>query len=158
MMGRRWFVLICLGLLGLAGCAAQPGPQNNALGSAPPLPPGMARIWMLRQVDIAHQNFSAADPAVFIDNVDLGHIAVGTVFYHDVTPGTYRLRVQPYGEPTHNVDTVQLSGGMTAFLQVLEVPNWEQGSPAAGASFGVLTMAPQDAEATIPTLTFTGPR
>jgi hypothetical protein len=158
MRRSRIILLICLGFLGFAGCVPQPGPQNNALSSAPPLPPGTARIWMLRQVDIAHQNFSAADPAVFIDNVDLGHIGLGTVFYHDVAPGTYHLRVQPYGEPTHHVDTVQLSPGMTAFLQVLEVPNWEQGSPAAGASFGVLTMAPQDAEATIPTLKFTGPR
>jgi hypothetical protein len=158
MRRSRITVLIWLGWLWLAGCAAQPAPQNNALSSAPPLPPGMARMWMLRQVDIAHQNFSAADPAVFIDNIDLGHIAQGTVFYHDVAPGTYRLRVQPYGEPTHHVDTVQVSGGMTAFLQVLEVANWEQGSSASGASFGVLTMAPQDAEATIPTLNFTGPR
>ena len=158
MRRSRIIVLIFLGWLGLAGCIPQPGPQNNALSSAPPLPPGMARIWMLRQTNIAYQNFSAADPAVFIDNLDLGHVARGTVFYHDVPPGTYRLRVQPYGIPTHLVDTVQLSGGMTAFLQVQEVPNWEQGSTASGTSFAVLTMVPQDAEAAIPTLTFTGPR
>jgi hypothetical protein len=153
-------ILICCGLLTLTGCAAQPptlfkpGAQNNALSSVPPVPSGMARIWVLRPVE----NFSAADPAVFIDNVDLGHIAQGTVFYHELAPGTYRLRVQPYGEPTHLVDTVQLSPGVTAFLQVLTVPNWEQGSTVPGASFSVLTMAPQDAETTIPTLTFTGRR
>ena len=157
-MRSRLMALICFGLLGLAGCAPQPGPQNNALSSVPPVPPGGARIWMLRQLDVAHENFSASDPAVFIDNVDLGHIAAGTVFYHDVPPGTYRLRVQPYGTPTHLVDTVQLSRDMTAFLQVQEVPNWEQGSTAAGASFAVLTMVPQDAEAAIPTLKFVGRR
>jgi hypothetical protein len=118
----------------------------------------MARIWILRQVDIAAENFSATDPAVFINNMDLGHIARGTVFYHDVAPGTYRLRVQPYGTPTHQGDTVQLGADTTAFLQVQAIPNWEAGSTAGGASFHVLTMVPQDAEATIPTLNFVGQR
>ena len=157
-MRRRLIIAIWLGFIALSGCISQPGPQNNALSSVPPVPPDMARIWMLRQIDIAYQNFSTADPAVFINEFDLGHIARGTVFYHDVPPGTYRLRVQPYGTPTHLVDTVQLSAGMTAFLQVQPVPNWEQGSTAGGISFAVLTMVPQDAETAIPTLQFTGRR
>ena len=57
----------------------------------------------------------------------------GTVFYHDLLPGTYRFRVQPYGTPTHLVDTGQLGPGVTAFLQVQAVTNWEQGSTAGGA-------------------------
>lgn len=158
MIRRRMLALMCFGLIGLAGCIPQPGPQNNALSSAPPLPTGMARIWMLRQINIAAENFSASDPAVFINDVDLGHIARGTVFYHDLPPGTYRLRVQPYGTPTHQGDTVQLGGGTTAFLQVQAIPNWEAGSTAGGASFHVLTMVPQDAEAAIPTLKFIGQR
>lgn len=151
---RRLPALIYCGLLGLAACGSQ---QNNALSSVSPLPSGMARVWILRQTDVAYQNY-AADPAVFINDVDLGHIARGTVFYHDVQPGTYSLRVQPYGEPTHVTDTVQLGSGKTAFLQVQGVANWEQGSAAGGSSFAVLTMVPQDAEAAIPTLTFVGQR
>jgi hypothetical protein len=158
MIRRRMLALMCFGLLGFAGCTLQPGPQNNALSSVPPLPPGMARIWILRQIDIAYANFSAADPAVFINDVDLGHIVHGTVFYHDVPPGTYRLRAQPYGTPAHLSDTVQLGAGITAFLQVQAIPNWEAGSTAGGASFDVLTMVPQDAEAAIPTLKFVGQR
>ena len=158
MIRRLMLALTCFGLLGLAGCVAQPGPQNNALGSVPPLPPGMARIWILRQTNIAYQNFAAADPAVFVNDVDLGHIEQGTVFYHDVSPGTYRLRAQPYGTPAHLSDTVQLGAGVTAFLQVQAIPNWEAGSTAGGASFDVLTMVPQDAEAAIPTLKFVGQR
>ncbi len=96
--------------------------------------------------------------AVFVNDVDLGHIEQGTVFYHDVSPGTYRLRAQPYGTPAHLSDTVQLGAGVTAFLQVQAIPNWEAGSTAGGASFDVLTMVPQDAEAAIPTLKFVGQR
>jgi hypothetical protein len=157
-MRSRLILLICFGLFGLVGCAAQPAPHDNPLTAAPPLAPGMARIWMLRQINIAHENFAAADPAVFINNVDLGHVAEGTVFYHDVPPGTYRLRAQPYGTPAHLGDTVELGSGVTAFLQVQEIPNWEAGSSVGGASFDMLTMVPQDAEAAIPTLNFIGRR
>lgn len=156
-MHSRLIVLICFGLVGLVDCAAQPT-HTNPLASVPPLSPGMARIWILRQTPIAYENFATADPAVFINNLDLGHVANNTVFYHDVPPGTYRLRVQPYGTPTHLTDTVQLGPGVTTFLQVQAIPDWEAGSTAAGASFNVLTMVPQDAEAAIPTLAFVGRR
>lgn len=157
MMRSRLLALICFGLLGLGGCAAQPTP-NAALNSVPALQPNMARVWILRQRNVEAQNAAAADPAVFINDVDLGHMEQGTVFYRDVPPGTYRLRVQAYGTPAHLSDTVQLGPGVTAFLQVQAIPNWEAGSTAGGASFDVLTMAPQDAEVAIPTLKFVGQR
>jgi hypothetical protein len=162
---RKYWHLAPLGLalLMLAGCAAQPtgpaaqGSGTTSLAAVPALQPDMGRVWILRQRDV-ETTFEAADPAVFIDNVDLGHIAQGTVFYRDIPPGTYRFRVQPYGTPTHVVDTVQFGPGVTGFLQVQEVPNWEQGSTYSGRSFTVLTMVPQDAEVAIPTLTFLGRR
>lgn len=160
--------LFAILLLALGGCAAPPqsalppagtaSPAVRSAAQAPPLPPGMARVWILRQRNVEYQNFATADPAVFADNIDLGHIAEGTVFYHDLPPGTHRFRVQPYGTPTHLVDTVLLGPGVTAFLQVLAVPNWEVGSTYSGISFQVLTMVPQDAEAAIPTLSFLGRR
>ena len=100
----------CLGLLTLAGCAAQPT-GTASLASAPALQPGMARLWLLRQPDAPGGNVAAADPMVYANGVPLARSAQGTVFFHDFQPGTYRLTVQPYGTPANLVDTVQLAPG-----------------------------------------------
>jgi len=52
----------------------------------------------------------------------------GTAFFHDFSPGTYKLTVQAFGTPAGQGDTVQLSAGMQSYVQVQAVPNWEQGS------------------------------
>jgi len=146
-----------LGLLGLAGCAAQPG------GTAAPAPvaalqPGMARVWVLRQPSSPGGNIAAADPMVFVNSAPLAQSAQGTAFFHDFQPGTYRFTVQPYGTPTNYVDTLQLAPGTEAYVQVEGVPNWEVGSTSGGVSFVVASMSPQEAQAYLPTMTNLGQR
>jgi hypothetical protein len=153
-MAARW---LCLGLFILAGCAAQPA-SNAALNSVPALQPSMARVWILRQRNVEAQNAAAADPIVYVNRASLGQIVQGTVFYHDVPPGTYRFTVQAYGTPAHLSDPVQLGPGVAGFLQVQAIPNWEAGSTVGGASFDVMTMVPYDARVAIPTLDFVGQR
>ncbi len=146
-----------LGLLLLAGCAAQPtGTASQAPVSA--LQPGMARVWVLRQPSSPGGNVAAADPMVYANGAPLAKSAQGTVFFHDFPPGTYRLTVQPFGTPANLVDTLQLAAGTQAYVQVQAVPNWELGSNAGGGSFAVLTMAPQEAQAYLPTMTNLGQR
>ena len=154
LMAARWF---CLGLLVLAGCAAQPaGTASQA--SVPALQPSMARVWVLRQPSAPGGNVAAADPMVFANGAPLAQSAQGTVFFHDFQPGTYRFTVQAYGTPANLVDTLQLVPGTQAYVQVQAVPNWEMGSTAGGASFAVLTMSPQEAQAYLPTMTNLGQR
>jgi hypothetical protein len=144
-----------------AGAPAAAAPQAipGLPANAPAIPPGMARIWMLYQVHVEQPIGSAASPVVNVDGTALGPIAQGTYWYHDLPPGTHLFSVTPYGIPTHRrKDTVALAAGQTAFLQVQDVPNWELGSTISGNEFAVLTMVPQDAEATLPTLRFLGPR
>jgi hypothetical protein len=145
----------CLGLLMLAGCAAQSaGPASQPI---PALQAGMARVWVLRQPSAPGGNVAGADPMVFVNGQPLAQSAQGTVFSHDFQPGTYRFTVQPYGTPANLVDTLQLAPGMEAYVQVQAVPNWELGS-AGGASFAVLTMSSAEAQSYLPTMTNLGQR
>ncbi len=57
------------------------------------------------------------------------------------------LRLQPYGTPTNYIDTLQLTPGTEAYVQVEPVPDWEVGSTNGGGSFIVATMLPQEAQA-----------
>jgi hypothetical protein len=66
--------------------------------------------------------------------------------------------VQAFGTPANLVDTLQLAPGTEAYVQVQAVPNWEAGSTAGGASFAVLTMSPQEAQAYLPTMSNLGQR
>ena len=147
----------CLGLLLLAGCAAQ---ATRTASQAPvPVPqPDMARVWVLRQPSAPGGNVAAADPMVYANGAPLAQSAQGTVFFHDFQPGTYRFTVQPYGTPANLVDTLQLAPGTQTYVQVQAVPNWEMGSTAGGASFAVLTMSPAEAQPYLQMMTNLGQR
>ena len=152
LMATRW---VCLGLV-LAGCAAQPT-QTASLAPIPALQPSMARVWVLRQPSSPIGNVAASDPMVYANGAPLAQSAQGTVFFHDFSPGTYRFTVQPYGTPTHYVDTLQLSPGTEAYVQVEPVPNWEVGS-AGGGSFVGANMSAQDAQSYMPLMKNLGQR
>jgi hypothetical protein len=156
---RRYRLLapMWLGLLMLAGCAAQPiGTASQA--PVPALQPSMARVWVLRQGNAPGGNVAAADPMVYANGAALAQSKQGTVFFHDFQPGTYRFTVQAFGTPANLVDMVQLAPGAQAYVQVQAVPNWQLGSTAGGASFAVLTMSPEEAKPYIQTMTYLGQR
>ena len=69
---HRWAaVLVGLCLLGGSGCAPQ-STGTVAQANVPPLPPGQARVWVLRQANPQGGNVNAADPAVFVNDASLG--------------------------------------------------------------------------------------
>ena len=159
MKARRlsWAGLGALGLLALAGCTAQPRVATSQ-AQLPPVEPGMARVWFFRQSDPTGGNVYAADPIVYANGAPVGEIRQGTAFFHNFSPGKYRFTVQPFGTPANLVDTLQLAPGTQAYVQVQAVPNWEMGSTAGGASFAVLTMSPQEAQAYMPLMKDLGQR
>jgi hypothetical protein len=152
----RFLAPMCLGLLVIAGCAAQQA-QTSWQTSIPALQPDMARLWVLRMPSQAGF-ITGADPVMFANGTPVAQSTVNTVYYHDFPPGTYRLTVQAYGTPANLVDTLQLAPGTESYVQIQAIPNWEAGSTAGGASFAVLTMAPAEAKSNFEAMKFLGQR
>jgi hypothetical protein len=150
-------MLAGLCLIALAGCATQSS-GTVAQASVPPLQPGQARVWILRQANPPAGNVDAADPMVFANGAPLGQSKEGTAFFHDFPPGSYRFAVQPYGTPTGQTVAMQLAPGMQSYLQVQAAPNWQIGSSVGGGSFTLLVMTPEIAQQYLPTLAYQGQR
>jgi hypothetical protein len=150
-------VLLVLGLSAFANLAPQalvPAAQAQNLVPAS----GTARVWFLRTEDSANGNVFAAAPIIYANGTPVGNIPVGTEFYRDFSPGTYRFTVQSYGLPTGQADTVSLAPGTQTYLQIQWAASWQYGYPQAGYSFApntfvIGTMSPQLAQAYLPTLT-----
>jgi hypothetical protein len=121
--------------------------------------PGMARVWFLRPAGSLNGNVWAAAPMIYSNGAPIGDIPAGSEFYRDFRPGTYSFTVQPYGLPTGQADTVQLTPGTQTYLEIQWLASWEEGNPEAGwgfapNTFGILTMSPQLAQAYLPSLTY----
>src|SRR5205823_11987363 len=153
----RWVRLGPLLLLALAGCTPQ-GNVATPQAQIPPVEPGMARVWFFRQMDPVSGNVEAARPIIYANGAPVGQIEQGTIFFHNFPPGKYRFTVQPFGTPTREHDTLQLTPGTQAYVQVQWEPNWEANRTGAGSSFTILTSSPEVAQQYLPTLTNLGQR
>lgn len=157
-------LLLALGVFVLADCAPQPT-LTSAQAQIPPVSSGMARVWFLRGWDSpSGQNFVfAATPVVYANGAPVGDLPVGTSFFRDFAPGTYKFTVEPYGLPTPQGTTLQLGAGTQTYVQAQWVASWEFGYPEVDFSFApntfaVFPMSQQVAQAYLPTLTYLGQR
>jgi hypothetical protein len=150
-------ISLSLGLLQLAGCAPTPSAATSQ-AQIPPVAAGTARVWFFRQSDPPGGNVFAADPMITANDAPLSQIKQGTAFFHDFPPGRYKFKVQAFGTPTGERDTIQLAPGTQTYLQVEWVPNWQTGSTVGGSSFVIQPASPEIAQQYIPTLTNLGQR
>ena len=153
----KWAGLGALGLLALAGCAAQPRVATSQ-AQVPPVEPGMARVWFFRQTDPVSGNVEAGSPIIYANGAPVGQIEQGTAFFHNFPPGKYRFTVQPFGTPTREHDTLQLEPGTQTYVQVQWEANWQANRTGGGSSFTVLTSSSELAQQYLPTLTNLGQR
>ena len=166
-MGRYGLVVplfLALGIVALSDCVPQ-ATVTSSQAQIPPIAPGSARVWFLRGWDApSGQGYVyGAAPIVFANGAPVGNLPVGSGFFRDFSPGTYRFTVQPYGLPTPQATTVQLAAGTQTYLQAQWIASWQAGYPEADFSFApntfaILTMSPQVAEAYLPTLAYLGQR
>lgn len=155
--------MLGLCLLALAACAPQSS-GTIAQAQLAPAAPGMARVWFLRaSLSPQFGAVQAFSPMIYANGAPVAAITAGTGFYRDFAPGTYRFTVQPFGLPTPQATNLTLVAGTQAYLQVDWVASWTQGYPPASwnfhpNTFAILEMAPQLAQAYLPTLGYSGAR
>ena len=113
------FVMPALVGLCLAALASLT-PQVAAAAEAqtPTLAPGTARVWFLRSAGSPYGDVWAAEPEICANGAPVGDLPVGSKFYRDFRPGTYRFTVQSYGLPTGAADTVYLAPGTQTYLEI----------------------------------------
>jgi hypothetical protein len=117
---RRSFLigaaLIGLGLAALAGgaTAAAVGSPKIAQAAAP-IPPGVARVWFLRQFEPSE---SLQTPMIFVNDAPLASSQPGTVFSRDFPPGRYAFSVETCTRDYNQVATLNLTPGSETYLEV----------------------------------------
>jgi hypothetical protein len=103
------------------GCAA---PAATSAAAIPPIPAGLARIWIYRQYD---PNLSLARPYVRLNGAIAGISEPGGAFYRDVAPGDYSVTVDSIGQDVGQWASVAVVPGQQVYLEVDDVPFWDCG-------------------------------
>jgi len=112
---RRSF-LIGLGLAALGGGAASSetaGP--NLAQTAGPVPPGVARVWFLRQFQPSE---SLQMPMIFVNGAPLASSQPGTTFFHDFSPGSYAFSVETCTQDFNQAATPNLPPDSQTYLEI----------------------------------------
>jgi hypothetical protein len=110
-----WAPLLGVSIAQLVGCASEPT-VAAAEAQIPPVPAGLARVWVLRQFEpgLGVQ----WSPMTYVNNSPLASAYAGTAVYRDVTPGTYIFTVDSCTPDFNQAQTLQLTAGMRADLEV----------------------------------------
>lgn len=142
-------LLLALTIMGLAPGALAPAAATDGSPGVPPVPPGMARIWIYRDYE-PYQTL--ATPYVRLNGAVIGVSQPGGAFYRDVAPGSYQATVDSDGTDVNQFVTVGVGAGQQVFVKVLVSAFWNSGGGLSGAwwqrdTFYTWLMPPQTAEA-----------
>ncbi|HZB93549.1 MAG TPA: DUF2846 domain-containing protein [Stellaceae bacterium] len=119
-------------------------------GPVPPVPAGEARLYFYRDADVYD---GTEVTTVSLNGAPTGASGLGTVFYRDVAPGTYRISVSSDKLYPDQDKTVQVGAGSTTFVKVESQPYWGQsGWEWQGNTFLVAIVDPAIASEQISTL------
>jgi hypothetical protein len=99
-----------LGSFAAASAAAGPNPAQTA----GPVPPGVARVWFLRQF----QPDNLQMPMIYVNGAPLASSQPGTTFFRDFSPGSYAFSVETCTQDFNQVATPNLTPGSETYLEV----------------------------------------
>lgn len=106
--------------LWLGGCDT----ATQALeGPIPPIPAGEARLYFYRDANIYDGLLTTI---VSLNGVPVGASELGTVFYRDVAPGTYRIEARSDKLYPAQFRTVAVAPGTSTYVRVQTLPYWGQ--------------------------------
>jgi hypothetical protein len=143
-----------LGLAASFGTMPAPSALAQTAQLAPP-PPGLARVWFLRQYEPGE---SLASPWIYINDAPLAASQPGTIFYRDLVPGTYTFTVDTCGRDTNQAQTLQLAPGNQANLEVQSLSSFTPPDCPFKWTFYVRPVAPRFLQLYLPHLAYLGPR
>src|SRR5579885_3092706 len=108
-------------LLAVAGCAPGGPPYASVAATIPPVPPGMARIYFYRWLEIYE---TTAPSVAYLNGQPVGVTETGAVFYRDVPPGQYTIAVQSEEPYPNQFKTVVLQPGQVAYARIESLRSW----------------------------------
>jgi hypothetical protein len=140
----------------ILGIAALPRAAFAQPAQLAPPPPGLARVWFLRQFT---PGGSLATPWIYINGAPLTTSQPGTIFYHDLVPGIYTFSVESCGEDVGQSQTLQLRPGSQAELEIQSLESFTpRDCPSRGSTFYVRPVAPRFLPLYLPQLADLGAR
>jgi hypothetical protein len=143
------------GILQLPGCASEPTVTAEH-AQIPPIPAGLARVWVVRQFEpgLGVQ----WTPMTYINGQPFGSSYAGTAFFRDLPPGTYNFTVESCTTDFNQNQTLRLTSGMRADLEVQvlnSIPAWGCYDPN---TFYIRLIPPEWAQRYFSQVRYVGPR
>ncbi len=109
-------------LLALAACTGASGPPfPEVAASVPPLPADRGRIYFYRDYEPYE---SLSRPPLYLNGEVVGASIPGGVFYRDVPPGTYEIKVLSLGLFPNQFKTITVRSGDTYYAKIESLRSW----------------------------------
>ena len=122
----------------------------------PPPPPGLARVWFLRQFEPG-ENLSL--PTIYVNGAPISASVPGTIFYRNFPPGTYTFTVDTCGADANQFPTVQLVPGAQAEFEIQSLQSFTPPDcPRDAGTFYVRPVQPRFLQMYLPQLAYLGAR
>jgi uncharacterized protein DUF2846 len=120
-------------LLGLAACTGPSGPRfPEVAASVPPVPADRGRIYFYRDYEPYE---SLSRPPLYLNGQEVGASIPGGVFFRDVVPDTYEIKVLSLGLFPNQFKTVTVRPGDNYYAKIESLRSWQGGDNGDLSSF-----------------------